>query len=283
MSDKVSIIVPCYNQAQYLPETLDSVLAQTYVNWECIIVNDGSSDDTENVSKLFCKKDKRFRYIYKKNGGVSSARNIGIKNSSGELILPLDSDDIIADQYLEKAIEHFKLFPNTKLVYCKVQLIGNGTGEWGLPNYNYEVFLFENMIFCSAFYKRKDYDLTNGYNEDYKTGLEDWDFWLTLLNENDIVYTIPEICFYYRIRDSSRTRSLTNETFQILHRKIYQDHKEKYLNYIADLIWQNPQIQSQHNYILTLENEIKRIHDTKAYKLGKLLLKPFNKFNRLIK
>ena len=74
----VSIIVPCYNQAQYLPETLDSVLAQTYPYWECIIVNDGSPDNTEEIAKHYCEKDSRFKYVYKENGGLSSARNVSL-------------------------------------------------------------------------------------------------------------------------------------------------------------------------------------------------------------
>ena len=77
----VSIIIPCYNLSQYLPETLDSVLAQTYQSWECIIINDGSIDNTEKITKLYVDKDKRFKYIYQNNQGVSSARNNGIRNS----------------------------------------------------------------------------------------------------------------------------------------------------------------------------------------------------------
>ena len=274
MNPLISVIIPCYNQAQYLPETLDSILAQTYLNWECIIVNDGSPDNTEEVAKRYCETDIRFKYVFKENGGLSSARNEGIKNSSGEFILPLDSDDLIGEQYIEKAIEHFKLFPDTKLVYCKVQLFGKDTGEWGLPDYHYADFLFENMIFCSAVYKRKDYDTTNGYNETMRQGLEDWDFWLTLINESDNVYCLPEIYFHYRIRHQSMLRSLTTESGLNLRRMIYMDHKEKYQNYIPELIWQNPQIRKQQELILTLENEIKRLKATKAFRLGKILLKP---------
>ena len=76
---KISVIVPCYNQAQYLDECLNSVLEQTYKDWECIIVNDGSPDNTEEVAKEWVKKDSRFKYFYKNNGGVNSARNSGLK------------------------------------------------------------------------------------------------------------------------------------------------------------------------------------------------------------
>ncbi len=96
MEKLVSIVVPCYNQAHFLDETLQSVLDQSYSNWECIIVNDGSPDNTEDIAKQWCNKDYRFTYLYKENGGLCSARNAGISISKGEFILPLDSDDIIA-------------------------------------------------------------------------------------------------------------------------------------------------------------------------------------------
>jgi glycosyltransferase involved in cell wall biosynthesis len=78
MNPKISVIVPCYNQAIYLDECLQSVLDQTHENWECIIVNDGSTDHTEETAKKWTEKDARFIYIYKKNGGLSSARNAGL-------------------------------------------------------------------------------------------------------------------------------------------------------------------------------------------------------------
>ena len=100
MNVLVSIIVPCYNQAHFLNESLDSVINQSYPNWECIIVNDGSPDNTEEIAKKWCKNDKRFQYLEKENGGLSSARNAGIKISKGEFILPLDADDILHELFL---------------------------------------------------------------------------------------------------------------------------------------------------------------------------------------
>lgn len=273
---KVSIIIPCYNQAQYLHEVLDSVLGLGYQIWECIIVNDGSLDNTEEVAKHFCEKDNRFKYIYKENGGVSAARNTGIKSSSGEFILPLDADDLIGPDFIDKALQRFNNFPDTKLVYCKAQLFGDRIGDWNLDAYNYETLLFENIIFCTAMYRKKDYSETTGYNENMIKGYEDWDFWLTFLSESDIVYTIPEVCFFYRIRDQSRQGSLTDEMLQDLTKTIYNNHKEKYDKYNADIIWMNQQLKRQQNTITYLETEIKRIQLSRAYRFGKLILKPFS-------
>lgn len=272
----ISVIVPCYNQAQYLPDALRSVLAQRYHDWECIIVNDGSPDNTEEVALEWCRKDSRFLYHKKENGGVSSSRNEGIKRSSGEYILPLDADDLIEEKYLERAIDRFISVPDTKLVYCKAEFFGSDIGEWDLEEYNFEKLLFNNMIFCSAVFRKEDFNKTNGYNENLREGLEDWDFWLSLLNESDIVYKIPSICFYYRIRQNSRNKSLTEQMVFDLKREIFKSHQEKYKNHITELIWDNPHLKEQQLTILNLNDEIKRIHATKAYRLGKLLLKPFS-------
>jgi glycosyltransferase involved in cell wall biosynthesis len=279
----LSIIVPCYNQAQYLPETLDSVLAQTYPYWECIIVNDGSPDNTEEVATQYCDKDKRFKYIYKENGGLSSARNAGIKSSSGEFILPLDADDLIGEYYLEKAIHRFQHFPDTNLVYCKAALFGEQVGEWILPDYNYKALLFENMIFCSAMFRKLDYDKTGGYSENMTHGLEDWDFWISLLHESDVVYKIPEICFYYRIRNQSRTRKITEQTMQLLTRQIVMNHKERYEEMLPNIIYMNSQIRSQKESIESLGAEIIRLRETKAYRLGKFILNPFTKIRTILR
>ena len=119
---KISIIVPCYNQVQYLDECLQSVLDQTYTNWECLIIDDGSPDNTEDLAKIWVEKDERFHYFKKENGGVSSARNFGIEKSTGIYILPLDGDDKIAENYLKLASE--KLEQGFDVVYCLAKYFG---------------------------------------------------------------------------------------------------------------------------------------------------------------
>jgi len=236
----VSIIIPSYNHAIYLPETLDSVLSQTYTNWECIIVNDGSSDNTEEIARQYCKKDARFKYIYQKNSGPATARNTGIINSKGKFILPLDSDDLISKDYLTEAVGIFEANPATKLVCCEVELFGEASGDasvlWKLPKYSFDELLFICMIF-TAMYKRSDYDKTSGYNQNMKEGMEDWDFWLSLLTNDDLVYQIPKVHFYYRIRNNSRNRRLfkDEELLKTMFEKIFSNHRNLYegkINYL---------------------------------------------------
>ena len=118
----ISVVIPAYNAEQFLDETLESVLSQTYENWECIIVNDGSTDNTESIAKKWCEKDSRFRLTNKENGGLSSARNWGIKESKAEYIAFLDADDILTPDSLEIRINTL-LKENVDLVYSNAYRI----------------------------------------------------------------------------------------------------------------------------------------------------------------
>ena len=97
----ISIIVPVYNVEKYLRECLDSIMSQTYQNFECLLINDGSPDHSADICREYVEKDSRFRYFEKENGGVSSARNLGIEHSKGEYITFIDSDDWVDSDYLE--------------------------------------------------------------------------------------------------------------------------------------------------------------------------------------
>lgn len=103
---KVSIIVPVYKVEQYIRECLDSIKNQTFTNWECLLIDDGSPDDSGRICDEYAKDDKRFRVFHVKNGGVSRARNIGLDNMSGEWVMFVDSDDAIAENTLEICVHH---------------------------------------------------------------------------------------------------------------------------------------------------------------------------------
>ncbi|HEN4395042.1 TPA: glycosyltransferase family 2 protein, partial [Streptococcus agalactiae] len=98
---KVSLVIPVYNGANHIKETLESIIAQTYPNLEILIIDDGSTDNTSTICQKYVSKDKRMKYIYKKNGGQSSARNLGVKLSTSNWIAFLDSDDLCSPFYIE--------------------------------------------------------------------------------------------------------------------------------------------------------------------------------------
>lgn len=226
---KVSIIVPCFNQAEFLSETLESVLAQTYSDWECIIMNDGSTDNTESIALSFVNKDNRFKYYKQENQGLSATRNNAIKKSSGEYILPLDSDDKIGEEYIKIAVRMLDLNANIEVVYCRAELFGNKTGEWVLDDFSPNI-VYQNCVFCSALFRKKTFDLVGGYSTNLKYGYEDWDFWLKILDykRDSIFYKINQVLFYYRIRGNSMLRSITPEQNLFLYKTICNSHKNLY-------------------------------------------------------
>lgn len=208
MNEIVSIVVPCYNQEKYLAETLDSVMAQTSDSWECIIVNDGSTDRSEAVIDTYCAKDPRFIKINQENQGLAASRNNGIQVSKGKYILPLDGDDKIGNQYIELAQKEFEKNPKLKLVYCKAEFFDAKKGYWDLPKYDYEALLFANHIFCSAIFKKEDFLKTSGYDTNMKFGYEDWEFWIQFLKKDDDVVQLSSVQFFYRQRENSMIKSL---------------------------------------------------------------------------
>ena len=231
MNPVVSVIVPCYNHAQYLPETLQSVLDQKFQDWECIVVNDGSPDNTEEVAQAWCKKDARFKYLKKENGGLSDTRNYGINHAIGELILPLDADDKISPEYLEEAVRTFREQPDVKVVYSNRILFGTRNEKQTPPPFRFEDMLTENRIPPAGIYRKADYLKTPGYNKNMVKGLEDWDFWLSLIQPTDKVIKLDGYHFLYRTKDVSMLTSITKEQNEQLLLQIFKNHVPLFLEY----------------------------------------------------
>jgi glycosyltransferase involved in cell wall biosynthesis len=229
----VSIIVPCYNQSEFLPEALESVLYQSYEKWECIIVNDGSPDNTDTVAKSWLAKDKRYKYLFQENAGVSNARNSGITQSNGEFILPLDADDKISPDYVELAVKELESNQNLKLVYCNASKFGDEDLIWKLDEFSLKNLAKFNMIFCSALYRRRDWDLIGGYDNKMITGFEDWEFWISILKSEGEVKKLDIIGFYYRILYNSRTKQLTPDKEKVLYEYMSIKHADFFVNQLG--------------------------------------------------
>ena len=118
MSPKVSVTIPCFNQAHFLSDCIASLQAQTCPHWEAIIVNDGSPDDTREVAKRLMQSDHRVRYVEQENGGLAAARNAGIYASRGEYLQFLDADDLLLPTKFELQLKLFMQNPEVDLAYC---------------------------------------------------------------------------------------------------------------------------------------------------------------------
>lgn len=251
----ISIIVTCYNQELFIDEALNSVLNQSFNNWECIIVNDGSSDETESIIANWLQKDTRFHYISSTNKGVSNARNIGIEKAVGKYILPLDGDDVFGLQYIELGLLEFEKSPDLKVVYCEAEKFGTEVGPWELPNYTLEKLRFVNMIFCSAIFKKEDWKRVGGYDNNMVHGLEDWEFWIALLKDEGKVKQLDYIGFFYRIKEKSRQANLNTdvEKKELMCQYISEKHSDFYISYLGSF----QKIQSQMTRLKKDNNKLK--------------------------
>ncbi len=184
----VSVVVPSYNQADWQPKTLDSILEQTYPFWEAVIVDDGSTDDTWSVIEEYMKKDKRIRGIRKENGGISSALNTGIKNAEGKYFCWLSSDDLFYSNKLELQIKAYEnLDEKFGLVFGQFDLIN---AEDEISDLDQKKPFAEGLEFpqqlkydivdgCTIMIPLEIMRELNGFNPQYKHA-QDTEFWFRL-------------------------------------------------------------------------------------------------------
>lgn len=202
----VSIITPSYKSEKFISQTIDSVLTQTYQNWEMIIVDDCSPDDSNEIIKEYCKKDTRMRLIkLEKNSGPAVARNKAIEEAQGRYIAFLDADDLWKCEKLEKQIS-FMTKNNYELTYTNYETMSED-GE-NLNNIvispekvNYKELLKSNKIGClSAIYD------TKRIGEVYMPLIkkrQDYGLWLKILKKVDYAYNVNEVLATYRIMSNS--------------------------------------------------------------------------------
>lgn len=225
--DKISVIMPCYNDGIYIMEAIDSVKMQTYRDWELIIIDDGS-DEEETIRILSQIEDTRIKILHTDHLRPAGARNFGIQHAEGTYILPLDSDDKIERTYMEKAVQILEENKNIGVVYCKAELFGEKSGLWDLPEYSFRTMLLDNIVFVTALFYKSDWEKAGGFSTSMAAGMEDYDFWLSIMELGKEIYQIPEVLFYYRIKPVSRTTNFQNncEQVQQTYQQMYNNHKD---------------------------------------------------------
>lgn len=277
--EKVSVVIPCYKQAQFLGEALQSILDQTYQNWECIIVNDDSPDYTEIVANEWCNKDSRIKYISQTNGGLSSARNFGIQNASSDFILTLDADDRYAPTFIEKGLKILKDCQEIGVVSSWILRFKDSKEICIIkPNgKKIEDFLFQNAVNGTSLFRKKCWEMVGGYDEKMKTGYEDWDFYIRVCANGWNIHVIPEILFFYRQHDFSMRLDAYQNHDKNIKMYIYSKHKELYLNHYEDMVT---------FFLYTIDLEKSNTIKTKNkidFKIGSIVLKPLRMIKSLFR
>ncbi len=193
----VSIIIPCYNYGRYLPATIDSLLAQTYSNWECLLINNASSDNTKEVCKRYQSSDKRFQYFETDNKGPAAARNKGLREAKGEYIQFLDADDLLEEDKLQVQVDFLQTHRNTDLAYGEVRYftdenpslrklsLWHPDRQWmpEISGQGYKLIKalvkYNIMTIHAPIFRASVLHECGLMDEDLR-GFEDWDFWLQM-------------------------------------------------------------------------------------------------------
>lgn len=235
----ISVIIPYFNNQDSIEETLNSVLNQTYKNFEIIIINDGS----ENVAVDFLNSIQntyKFNLITQKNSGPSSARNNGALNANGEYLLFLDADDTIHKTYLQKCLDCFTRNSNLQLVNSKAMFFGARYESWQLPELELLSFLRNNCIHISCLIKKEVF-VNLGMFDTNISYAEDWELWLRFIKTygTDCYYRIPEELFFYRKhheKNSLTDKLNTNNYAESCRAYIYKKHYDFYTEHKLDLL-----------------------------------------------
>lgn len=276
MKPLLSIIIPCYNDAQYVETAVLSALNQTYSNTELIIVDDGSDSLTKAVLKKI--ETKITRLITQENQGQSTARNVGIRESKGEYILVLDSDDYFEPSFCEKAINILLENKNIKIVTCFANLIFEKEISYIYKpkGGDKKAFLFSNNALGSAMYKKEDWQISGGYDETMTEGFEDWEFYIRLLQKEGIAHVIEEPLYNYRKRNNTTTQRANAVKYKLL-LYLFQKNRELYKMYLDDYV----------SFLLSKiekeESEKNKNTQRLEFKIGKAILVPFRWIKSLLK
>ena len=209
----VSIVIPCYNQGGFLRESVGSLYAQTYPYFEIIVVDDGSTDQTREVVQSFLP---RIQVIHQKNAGVSAARNAGIAQATGEMILFLDADDWIDPDAIEKFVKAANDRPDGTLFHgsCRIVTLEKVPLEsrksTGLGSDPFHRLLLKNEITTpgTVMVRRSAVLKAGGFDPTIKGG-EDWDLWLRIAADGGQYVAVPDSWANYRRHTASATNSYT--------------------------------------------------------------------------
>jgi glycosyltransferase involved in cell wall biosynthesis len=207
LASGVSVIIPCFDQSAYLPESLGSVLAQTLPPLEVIVVDDGSSEDIATaVATIAAEHDlsrTQVSCLRVANRGLPSARNAGLMNALGDALLPLDADDWLEPTYLEKALP---LLAKADVVFAGLQEHGERNGiympgcELGLDGLTLDAERNSNRLFYCALVRTRLLREVGGWNGRMIHGYEDWDLWVDLMQRGARFAAVNEVLFHYRTR-----------------------------------------------------------------------------------
>lgn len=277
VNPKVSVVIPCYNDKEYIQETIDAVLGQTFQDFEVIIVDDGSNAETKKV--LAEIKNEKTTIINQENKGLSAARNTGFSVSKANYILTIDSDDTLDPSFLEKAITVLEKDNTVAAVssHCTIfvgnhKIIGYHKPKGG----GVSNFLFDNNSVSFALIRKGVWQSVGGYDENMKNGFEDWEFWIAVTKKGFKVHTIAEFLFHYRQKNLSMSKESKMNFRESNLNYIYKKHSDLYGNHFAQVVDFLTELAQRNK-----RNEIK-YKNSLEFKIGNSILSPVRWLKKIV-
>jgi len=203
---EISVVLPCYNSHLHLQQTLDSLRAQTFRDFEIVLVDDGS-DDPDTIAYLDALPDD-VRMIRQINLGLPGARNTAFRNARGVYVLPLDCDDWLEPDYLESALDTLKASPERTVVYSHLNVFGDVSGVLR-KNYNFFEQLFLNQLPYCLLMAKSAWQEVGGYDETMRQGYEDWEFNIRLGIHGYFGVAMDKPLFHYRVSQAGMLKSVS--------------------------------------------------------------------------
>ncbi len=224
----MAVVIPCFNHGAFIREAVESARRQTYPNVEIVVVDDGSTD-APTIEMLGSLRAEGIRVLRQENRGLAAARNAGIRATDAEFFVPLDADDIIKPAFVERLIAPLRADPALGYMYCHTEYFGSSGGVWQCPDYDPHKLLVGNLSTATALVRRRAFDQAGGYAEAMTYGMEDWDFWLSLLEVGCRGKLVPELLFGYRQHAGGSMLAHTQRHRPIPVRQIIERHAPMYL------------------------------------------------------
>jgi len=241
---RISVIIPCYNLGQFLDEAVNSVLAQTFQDFEILIVDDGSTD--EDTVRLLADYDRPKTRVWRTpNRGQAAARNLLIGHATGDYLCALDADDRLHPEYFAKALRQFDEDPALTFVSAWVQEFGTHDSVWRQDRCDLPALLAEDTVMTAALVRRSAVISVGGEDEGMPAqGDEDWDLWIRLVRAGYRGTIVPEILFNYRRRPGSISTVCTRGQVHLdLIRYLFRKHEDAYRQHLTEvLLWQDRRV-----------------------------------------
>jgi glycosyltransferase involved in cell wall biosynthesis len=235
-SPRVSVIISCFNLGQYLDEAVDSLVAQTFSDYEIVIVDDGSTDElTCRVLDTWNRPGTRI-IRSPENRGLPAAKNLGLRHTTGEFVCMFDADDRAHPELLARSVAALDADASLAFVSHWVQTFGDDTSVWPRTDCDFPALLHHNRVNGAAVVRRSAVDAVGGFDETFREGCEDWDFWITLVERGLRGRVLAQPLYEYRRHQGSMTSAMDMERrHPSLCRRLVIKHADAYRSHVQDL------------------------------------------------